>query len=279
MVFLMIPLGFLCLFLNTFLSWWMLFVVFRMLGVIKIKQARTPSLGIAVYVVIQEVCGALFIYGFSEEIQLLLLLMKGGFAPFYFWVPMVVNNSYGSGGYSWMVRWQKYPYFLILSICLVEWILVWVLVAGLLPLLHGIFSYRMSFIYLIWLTSRGNNMLVLGVCYTEKIWWVIIYYSFLAFSIPLYISSSGVILIREETFYIMGGFPGGVPFYLKLLVMRILGSMGGLMLVVILVGAILNIVMGVNLLSSSHWVVSKIHPNSKIEVPYFSWFLLFVYLN
>lgn len=102
----------------------MLFVVFRMLGVIKIKQARTPNLGIAVYVVIQEVCGALFIYGFSEEMQLLLLLMKGGFAPFYFWVPMVVNNSYGSGGYSWMVSWQKYPYFLILRICLIEWILV-----------------------------------------------------------------------------------------------------------------------------------------------------------
>lgn len=74
----------------------------------------------------------------------------------------------------------------------------------------------------------------------------------MAFSIPLYISSSGVILIREETFYIIGGFPGGVPFYLKLLVMRILGSMGGLILVVILVGAILNIVMGVNLLNSSH---------------------------
>lgn len=278
-MFLMIPLGVLCLFLNTFLSWWILFVVFRMLGVMKMKQARTPSLGIAVYVVIQEVCGALFIYGFREEMQLFLLLIKGGFAPFYFWVPMVVNNSYGSGGYSWIVSWQKYPYFLILRTCLIEWMLVWVLIAGLFPLFHGIFSYRIRFIYLMWLTSSGNNMLVLGVCYTEKIWWVIIYYRFLAFNIPVYISPSGVILIGEETFYIIGGFPGGVPFYLKLLVIRILAPMGGLMLLLVLVGAMLNIFMGVNLLNSSHWVTRKIHPNPKIEVPYFSWILLFIYLN
>lgn len=84
-------------------------------------------------------------------------------------------------------------------------------------------------------------------------------------------NSRGVVSVSYEVVFLVIGFPGGLPFYIKLLSIYSAFNFGGLMLIVILIGFVLNLVRGFNIILYSYKLP---YINPKLFIPFFIFFLV-----
>jgi len=173
-------------------------------------MAGSPSASLAYYFAIQEVCRVTFLVIGSNSFLVAILVLKGGFAPFHFWMNKIVLLSRERA--IWILTYQKLPYLFILPL-LIRGVWSWLLfIRRVIPLFQGIHSRSTIGIIFFLITSRRNFIVLLG-CW-ELFTCLVLY--------PLYIwvifnVLSRRLLKRYEVFFMLIGAPGGLPFYIKIL--------------------------------------------------------------
>lgn len=193
-----------------------------MLGLFKMKIAGAPSAALAYYFTVQEVCSVAFLVIRSNSFLVVFLLVKGGFAPFHFWMMKLVLISRERA--IWIITLQKLPYTFALPM-LVPRVWCWVIfIRRVVPLLQGIHSRHTIGILFYLLTSRRNLILLLGSW--EFFTCILLYPLYLW---VMYTVLSSRLLKRYEVFFMLMGAPGGAPFYMKLFSLYSLMSEGALL--------------------------------------------------
>lgn len=231
---------------NNFVVWWALLIMCTMLGIMKLKVHGSSVYSMAYYYFIQEIVGILFILGLHYTYQYVLLLVKGGFSPFHYWIFFIVKFMKGSS-FLWILTWQKLPYYLLLIRHINQKILLVVLIGGVIPLFQSLFVYSIKVLYFLLLTSRGNRVLVLGGVYTVSIYLLVLFYLMMAYAIPGLVVERGIYFNGAELIFVLFGFPGSLPFFIKLgLQGAFIGR--GLVFLFFMVGMLLNQVVVLNLL-------------------------------
>nr|QJQ35665.1 NADH dehydrogenase subunit 2 [Acrobeloides varius] len=260
--------------INNFIIWWCIFIIFTMVGLLKLKLNSSSINSIFYYFLIQEMLGLLFMMNFSSFFQLFIFFMKGGFAPFHFWMVKVLHIS-SWFSFSWMLTIQKMPYyFIVMMFWNWSWFL-WVLMGSLVPLLQSLLVKSVWYQIFLLLTSSGNNMLML-------IWFEPL---MCVYTLPFYLifmnymmnglSNQGLIGITYEFIFLLMSFPGGLPFYIKLFSLSLLFNMGGLIVVLFLLSLVLNLISGFNLVMYVH---SFCLLYNKLFIIFFFFFLVLLLL-
>lgn len=70
--------------MSNYIIWWGLFVLVTTVGLFKLKNEMVSHSVIAHYFFIQELAGIVFVMRLTENILVLALAVKGGFAPFQY---------------------------------------------------------------------------------------------------------------------------------------------------------------------------------------------------
>lgn len=83
------------LYIKGLVLWWRLTSLFTIVGLTKIKVCSSTTRRIVYYYVVQEVTGLMFIVGIRDNFLNLILLIKGGFAPFHGWMGKVISGCFG----------------------------------------------------------------------------------------------------------------------------------------------------------------------------------------
>lgn len=116
------------------------------------------------------------------------------------------------------------------------------LLGRILPLLQVLLIKSINSTIFLLLTSSGNNLLLLGGfeiltrIYIFLVYLILIYYILNRVRITRYMT------ISHELLYLIIGFPGGVPFFLKLFILYLVFNLGGIVGLLILLSFVLNIV-------------------------------------
>lgn len=150
-----------------------------------------------------------------------------------------------------------------------------VLVGRLVPLLQALFeNYRIVVLFLL-LTRRGNNILILRWFEVIFRFLVLGFYVTLIYLFIVDITRIGYINVHYELVYIIIGFPGGLPFYIKVFSLYLVSNLGGVIFILVLVGLLLNILGGYNLLVN---INSSSHFSGKISLYIFLFLAVFLIL-
>ena len=206
----------------------------------KLKLGGTPTVRMVYYFVVQELGGLMFLSGLRDDLMVVSLLVKGGLSPFHFWMSKLMTSSWGV--FSWFLTIQKLGYYWVLPIFL-GWKWTLVLVVGrLLPLVQGVFVQDRRAVVFYLTTSGGSYMVVLGT----------LDHSLMMVLCPVYLFSLYLLLssghVRHEVVLMLGGFPGGAPFYLKLVSVCSLSVDGFILMPFVLGRSVLGTYLGVGLL-------------------------------
>lgn len=260
--------------INNFIIWWCIFIIFTIVGLLKLKLNSASINSIFYYFLIQEMLGLLFMINFSSSFQLFIFFMKGGFAPFHFWIVKVLHIS-SWFRFSWILTIQKIPYYFIVIIFWNWSWFLWVLIGSLVPLLQSLLVKSVWYQIFLLLTSRGNNMLILIwfeplICvYTLPFYLIFINYMMNG------LRNQGLIGVTYEFIFLLIRFPGGLPFYIKLFSLSLLFNMGGLIVVLFLLSLVLNLIRGFNLVIYVHRFCLLYN---KLFIIFFFFFLVLILL-
>lgn len=66
-----------------------------MVGIVKLKLGNSTIVRVLLYFTVQEVVGLTFILFATADLVVGSLLVKGGFAPFHFWLAGVMYSTTG----------------------------------------------------------------------------------------------------------------------------------------------------------------------------------------
>jgi hypothetical protein len=95
MVFMVWSLSWVMILIIRYIVWWGCFIAVTIVGLIKLKFYNNPVYTMAVYFFVQEISGVFFVLRFSTSTQIIIIIFKGGFAPFHFWITSVVSIRKG----------------------------------------------------------------------------------------------------------------------------------------------------------------------------------------
>lgn len=178
------------------------------MGLLKLKISGGAPIIIIYYFVVQEVCATLFVINFSLNFIIILLIIKGGFSPFHWWMVKLILSCHE--GALWFITMQKLVYLITMSFMLrsswVRFLYFW----RFLPLLQGLFSRYTLIITFYLLTSRGNFILII-ICWSKG-FAIFLVYPYMWYIYKNLYSNS---FISYEVSWIVIGFPGGLPFSIK----------------------------------------------------------------
>lgn len=110
--FVILTLSFISLFIINIVFWWGITVVFTVLGVFKLKAGGSSKRSMLSYFIFEEFLGLIFLLSFNSLLLTALVIFKGGFAPFHFWLGKVLLSS-GGTSFGWILTVQKLPYYVM----------------------------------------------------------------------------------------------------------------------------------------------------------------------
>lgn len=102
------------------------------------------------------------------------------------------------------------------------------------------------------MTTRGNNLIVLGVYESIFIFYILMFYLTFIYHIIPPTNSLRRLVPSYELIYLLISFPGGIPFYVKLTMLYLTFNLGGLLIVLLLMGFVINLVVGLNIIMYVH---------------------------
>lgn len=250
--------GYIILFIRSLYIIYSLFILYTIVCLIIIKIYRTPIYSIVLYTFIQELRRTLFIYRLSYKIQIILLLLKGGFSPFHGWISYIAKFTKGKA-YLWLLRWQKLPIY-ILMVIIIKWQLIgFILISSILPLIQSIFLSQIKIVLFIVLTSRGNNLLIFGYYSPNYILVMLLFYISSIYYLPGLVTSNGNFFIGGEVYLLLFGFPGSLPFYIKLNIISFMTPDGSLIIAIFILGSLLNLVLILNFIPYYYFYLPPIN--------------------
>lgn len=254
-----VSLGFLVMMTVNYIIWWGSLIIITMVGIIKLKFYGNPPYASTVYFFVQEVCGALFIVSLSTTLQLVMVLIKGGFSPVHGWLLTVVSMSKGRA-FLWIITWQKVPY-LYLAIHFLSWGSVAVIMVSIvLPLIQGMFTARFKGVFFYLMTASGSSLIVYSYYSPFMMCVVRLFYAHMMSGVSGMVGARGNLYLGLESVFLLMSQPGSMPFYFKLAAMRLVGEGGGLLLVLVLIIIVLNLTLIINVIMNFNY---KFSPGNK----------------
>jgi len=239
--------SYLLVFITRFILWWGVFIVFTIIALIKIKFYLSPSYSIVIYYFVQEIRGVFFMFGFSVVFQLMLVVLKGGFAPLHNWLNSIIKGLKGLI-FIWLITWQKLPYFLVLF-QLILWSFVIIFIIGrIFSLLQSFFVKSFKGVLFILFTSRRNNLLVFSFFSPHHIIFVLPFYVYLLYTIVGVVNIRGIMFMGLESIFILISIPGSIPFNIKMLIIIFLSQTGRVFFIVFIIMLLLNILVRINVM-------------------------------
>lgn len=198
---------------NNLLLYWVVFLIAGVLICFIISFEGFPVLTILNYFFFQELLGIFFILNLLPYMQILILFVKVGLPPFYFWVFYLVRFT--SGFFLvWFLLWSKIIYLPVFVIFLEDFIFI---------ILFGLFLIYIH----IFCISSFVNVVVLGSM--ERFSWalLIINISLLTFWVVIFVyiitglflfNSSSEAVVTDMLFgFLLLGLPFNIVFILKFL--------------------------------------------------------------
>lgn len=136
------------------------------------------------YFVLQERLGLLFLLFVGGYIQLLLLLLKVGVAPFHFWIFRVLNSVYGFN-LVWFLTFQKLP-FIFVIVQFITGLVLFVFLLGLILCLIQMFLVKNFKNLLILSSTESFNWVILGlvISFFRVLFLFVYYFLLMIFLIP-----------------------------------------------------------------------------------------------
>lgn len=189
------------------------------------------------YFFIEELCGILFILCLTQNFQCFLLMVKGAFAPFHFWVSVVISDCIHYS-LSWFMTIQKLPYYLFLLQLSSSELVLLVVGGSVLPLVQCMCVYRNTIRVFLLLSSRGNN-LVLILIYEDLYFIYLVFYMLILNTVISSIRFYKNILVSFDFMFLLAGFPGSLGFYVKLYSVFLISD-GGILILLFLCRMVLN---------------------------------------
>lgn len=232
-----------------------------MVGLLKLKVNCCSKGSMVTYYYIQEVLGVLIILSLSQRLQFILVIIKGGISPFHGWMQPVVTSC-RHYGMCWLLRVQKLPYYILL-VQLINPVLSWIVVLGmLLPALQCLMVHNLVVRVFLLLTSSGNVLIIMLIFDVLSITYLVLYLLLLN-TVLSSVSLGNNLFVSYEFMYLMGGFPGALPFYIKLYMAFITLTTGGVFGVLILVSILLNVLCTLSMVlehnASARWGANKLY--------------------
>lgn len=203
---------------RNLIIWWRVFLLITLLFV-SINKSLNSFRTLVNYFVIQEVLGIIFLFFSSSLLQLLLLSLKIGVAPFHFWIFSILLNIYDSN-LLWFLTFQKIPFiFVFFQLFFYKFIIF--LFLGLLLCYFQIFLLKnYKFIIRISSTERFNwFLLVLFFSFRNSLF-LFLYYFFiillLLFKVRQFFYGFG----NWETVLLFLNIPFSATFFVKIFRLR-----------------------------------------------------------
>lgn len=201
--------------LNSFtcnvIVWW---VVFLMITLVFISINKGSVSRMVNYFIIQEVLGFTFLLVNVSWVQLIILLIKVGVAPFHFWVFSVTNGLRG-----WSVMWfltiQKLPFIPVIMYLSVSYF-VYLVVLGIIFCYFQLFFVKGYKNILVLASTESFSWLVLMIFFSLSsgllfgLFYIIFFYFLLDHS-----DSSELDSYNWETVFIFINIPFAMTFFVK----------------------------------------------------------------
>lgn len=238
-----------------YVLWWGCFIIITIIGLIKFKYYNNPAYTIILYFFVQEIGGVVFILSYSTIRQMIIIILKGGFSPFHFWLVPVISIRKGQA-FLWILTWQKMPYVFIIINFLSWSLIIIILLRIVFPLVQGIFVRRFKIVLFYLISSSGRRALIYGYYSPLSIILTIPLYMHLMYRIMGMVGTFGNIYLGLESVFVLIRIPGRLPFYFKIGIMGCLVEGGGLMLLVVLVIFVLNITITINVIVNFNYKFS-----------------------
>nr|YP_009176855.1 NADH dehydrogenase subunit 2 [Strongyloides venezuelensis]BAT21226.1 NADH dehydrogenase subunit 2 [Strongyloides venezuelensis] len=201
--------------LNSFtcnvVVWW---VVFLMMTLVFISINKGSVSSMVNYFMIQEILGFTFLLVSVSWVQLVILLMKVGVAPFHFWVFSVTN---GLSGWSvmWFLTMQKLPFIPVIMYLSVSYF-VYLVVLGIIFCYFQLFFVKGYKNMLVLASTESFSWLVLMIFFSLSsgllfgLFYIIFFYFLLDHS-----GSSELDSYNWETVFIFMNIPFAMTFFVK----------------------------------------------------------------
>lgn len=174
---------------------------------------RSSIIFIFQYFLLQEFLGFHYLLRFFRLLQILILLIKGGYSPFFFWTLIFGEKLIGSV-LSWFLTVQKLPT-LILLLMLINNIFIYLFIMGLI-LVFLVYWLNYSFKFLL-ILSRVESLTWVFIMFFNNLLRVIIVFFYL-----LMVYFFSLRLINLDFILSLRRFPFSVPFILKILSINII---------------------------------------------------------
>nr|YP_011013866.1 NADH dehydrogenase subunit 2 [Cylicocyclus ultrajectinus]WPY71320.1 NADH dehydrogenase subunit 2 [Cylicocyclus ultrajectinus] len=234
---------------NNIVIWWSIFLLMTLVFVMLNKQTTSFS-SLFNYFIMQETLGLLFLVFSFGYLQLLMVMIKIGMAPFHFWIFSVTNGVYGFN-LMWFLTFQKLPFLLIFLQMMVAKLVLFLMV-GLFMCLFQMLLAKTYKNLLVLSSTESFNWITLGfVMSFINVLFLFVYYFILMLTvIPKFEILNVSNTVNWETMLVFMNLPFSVNFFVKIFSLsEILKSQG--------VGVLLLLfMMFFSVLSLSFWMVN-----------------------
>nr|WAP90819.1 NADH dehydrogenase subunit 2 [Neofoleyellides sp. XM-2022] len=209
-------LSFLSMCLVDYVLWWSIFVVSTFVFIFFLKNECYYG-SLVSYYIVQEVSGYYFLVFSSWKFQFVIIMIKAGVAPFYFWLFGVVE-SLSKWYLMWFLTFQKLPYFFVMVNFYCNYFFYFLLFGVFVCYLH--FFLLRGFLDMLVVFSVESFSWLLMLCFFsgDFFFYVFFYYFIMIVSLP-YVYKYYFSGLSLELVLIFFNIPLSVTFLLKLLLM------------------------------------------------------------
>ncbi len=260
--------------MRNVIYWWRIFLLITLIYIFLGKH-YIKYVSIVNYFIIQEILGLLFLVFSGIFLQLLVLIIKVGVAPFHFWIFSVV---YSLDNYIliWFLTFQKLPFIPVLLL-LFHYMFLFMVFIGLLFCYLQIYNIKNFKLIIVLSSTESFNWILLGLLFGVFgfIFIVLFYFINIIFFI-IFINVNNFSFLNLETVLIFLNIPIGVVFFVKIFMLYL-----GFLIFDFFVFFILFLIF-LSSISFIYWLIiqniisTSIFKNSYINLYFFVYFLCLI---
>lgn len=227
------------------------------------------------YFIIQEVLGLLFLVFRGLLLQLLVLIIKVGVAPFHFWIFSVV---YSLDNYIliWFLTFQKLPFIPVLLL-LFSYFFLFIIFIGLVFCYLQIYNIKNFKLILVLSSTESFNWILLGLIFGVFgfIFIVLFYFLNIIFFI-VFLNRNNFSFLNLETVLVFLNIPIGAVFFVKIFILYLGFFVFDFILFFILFLIFLSSLSFIYWLMIQNIVSTTVFKNSYINLYFFVYFICFI---
>lgn len=265
---------FINIYVNNVIYWWSIFLLITLVYILLGKHFM-KYVSIVNYFIIQEVLGLLFLVFRGLLLQLLVLIMKVGVAPFHFWIFSVV---YSLDNYIliWFLTFQKLPFIPVLLL-LFSYFFLFIIFIGLVFCYLQIYNIKNFKLILVLSSTESFNWILLGLIFGVFgfIFIVLFYFLNIIFFI-LFLNRNNFSFLNLETVLVFLNIPIGAVFFVKIFILYLGFFVFDFILFFILFLIFLSSLSFIYWLMIQNIVSTTVFKNSYINLYFFVYFLCFI---